>query len=60
MEQAINEGGVKNVAVTHRFSTMLHSINVYVHHELTPEREQELATLVEGLVLRAITTWAKL
>lgn len=60
MEQPINTGGVKVVAVTHRNSSVLHSMNVYIHHELTPEREQELAALLEGLVLRAITTWARL
>jgi len=60
VEQSINAGGVKTIAVTQRSSSVLHSFNVYVHHELTPEREQELATLLEGLVVRAVTTWAKL
>jgi len=60
MEHPISEGGVDNVAVYHHDGPSLHAVQVYIHHQLTPQREEELATLIEGLVVRAITTWAKL
>lgn len=60
MEQAINTGGISNVATAVNRTSTLSTVTAYIHHELPPERIAELETLVEGLVLRAITTWAKL
>lgn len=60
MDQAINTGGVRTVSIHNTAAENMHVVSVYIHHELTPEREQELATLLEGLIARAITTWVKL
>ncbi len=60
MEQAINAGGVENVATHVAGGDTMHVVSLYIHHTLTPERIAELTTLLEGLALRAITTWAKL
>lgn len=59
MEQAINAGGVSSVATSVQKSSTLSTIITYVHHELSTDRAKELEALVEALVIRAVTTWAK-
>lgn len=58
MDKPINAGGVIRVGISHQHSDTLQTMIAYIHHELTPERAQELATLVEKVALRAIESWA--
>lgn len=58
MEQDIDQGGVKHVGVQHAAVKGLHLVTAYIHHELTPEREAELAELVERSIMRTIAVWA--
>lgn len=59
MEQPINAGGISNVATAVNRTSTLSTVIAYIHHELPPERIAELEALVEALVIRAVTTWAK-
>ena len=60
MDHPIHAGGVNGVDISQRASDIMHVLHLYISHALTPEREKELATLLEGVILRTITTWAKL
>lgn len=59
MEQAIEAGGVSHVATVVNRTSTLSTVIAYIHHELPPERIAELEALVEALVIRSVTTWAK-
>lgn len=57
MDQRIDAGGVKHVSVQHATVPLMHVVSTYIHHELTPERREELAGLVERVIIRAIQGW---
>ena len=59
MDQLIDAGGVRKVHITQDAIEGLHVVTAYIHHELTPEREAELAQLIEKVAMRAIATWAR-
>lgn len=59
MEQTIGSGGVNTLAISHQnTSRTLHSVHVYIHHELTPEREAALAALVEHAIIDVVKAFA--
>lgn len=54
MEHAINQGDVLTVDVSHQPGSFVHSVHSYIAHKLTPEREKELAAIVEQAVIDAV------
>ena len=60
MEHDIDSEHVRKLNIVQFGENECALFSAYIHHTLTPEQLKELTTLLEGLVLRAITTWAKL
>lgn len=59
MKQAINDGGVKSVSTMANGDDRCHMVSVFIHHELTQERADELAHLVERVAMAAVQAWVK-
>jgi hypothetical protein len=59
MQQVINDGGVKKVSTRADGDEGCHLVSVFIHHELTQERADELAHLVERVALAAVGAWVK-
>lgn len=59
MKQAINDGGVKSVNTIADGDGPCHLVSVFIHHELTQERADELAHLVERVAMAAVQAWVK-
>lgn len=60
MDHQINEGGVRQVAIGHTGTGgTCNMVHAYIHHELTPEREQQLLAVVEAAILTAVKAWVQ-
>jgi hypothetical protein len=57
MEQ-VSGNGVQQVNVLHTGElTPCHLVSTFIHHELTPERERELAHIIEVAIMDAVKVW---
>lgn len=60
MDHQINEGGVRHVAIGHNDTGgPCNMVHAFIHHELTPEREQQLLAAVEAAILTAVKAWVQ-
>lgn len=60
MERQINEGGVRQIAISHNEpGRTCNAVHAYIHHELTLEREQQLLAVVEAAILNAVMAWVQ-
>lgn len=57
MKQVINNGGVKTVNTIADGDGPCHLVSVFIHHELSQERADQLAHMVEHVALAAIAAW---
>jgi methionine aminopeptidase len=58
MEQVIKTGDVTKITTHSTGGRGLAYLTMFVHHELTPEREAELIAFVETAMLVAVKGWA--
>lgn len=57
MEQ-VSGNGVQQVNVLHTGEgTPCHLVSTFIHHELTPEREQQLAQIISTVIMDAVKVW---
>lgn len=60
MDHQINEGGVRQVGVGHNETgSTCNMVHAYIHHELTPEREEQLLAVVEAAIITAVKAWVQ-
>jgi len=54
MDQHIESKEVSAVSISHTGNSPCHLISTFIHHSMTPEREQELANFLETAIMVAI------
>lgn len=59
MEQRIDSDEVSGVEISHQRGNLVHSVHAYIVKNMTPEREAELAHLVEQAIIVAIKGFVK-
>lgn len=58
MQESINQAGIMLVRIEHTISEPVHLISAFIHREITPELDRELAHAVEAAILAAVKTFA--